>query len=141
MSYAALIVPGMNDLRRFDVIVTITREDGNLPDPAKFAVAARHAASGRAVDGDLMLLTRPRKSSRAWWLPGHRMHAQPWPSPWPWCPKRCGRPATFPMAGSTQVLKDRPSTLITSLDVARPVPSGPVSVAFRSSSWSNPGRS
>ena len=61
MSYAALIVPGMNDLRRFDVIVTITREDGNLPDPAKFAVAARHAASGRAVDGDLMFAYTAQK--------------------------------------------------------------------------------
>jgi hypothetical protein len=61
MSYAALIVPGMNDPRRFDVIVTITREDGNLPGPAKVAVAARHAASGRAVDGDLMFAYTAQK--------------------------------------------------------------------------------
>ncbi len=61
MSYTALIVPGMNDPRRFDVIVTITREDGSLPDPAKFAVAARHAASSRAVDGDLMFAYTAQK--------------------------------------------------------------------------------
>jgi hypothetical protein len=61
MSYAALIVPGMNDPRRFDVIVTITREDGNLPDPAKFAVEVQHAASSRAVDGDLMFAYTPQK--------------------------------------------------------------------------------
>jgi len=51
----------MNDPRRFDVIVTITREDGSLPGPAKFAVAARHAASSRAVDGDLMFAYTAQK--------------------------------------------------------------------------------
>jgi hypothetical protein len=47
MSDPALIVPDMNDLRRFDIIVTITREDGHLPDPAQFAIAACRAASRR----------------------------------------------------------------------------------------------
>jgi hypothetical protein len=61
MGYAALIVPGVNDPRRFDVIVTITREDGNIPDLAEPAVAARHAAAGRAVDGDLMFAYTAQK--------------------------------------------------------------------------------
>src|ERR1700730_9288395 len=40
MSYPAPMVPDMNDFCRFDIIVTITREDGNLPDPTQFAIAA-----------------------------------------------------------------------------------------------------
>jgi hypothetical protein len=54
MSYLALIVPGMNDPHRFDIIVTIKREGGILPDPARFVMAARRAASNGAVDGNLM---------------------------------------------------------------------------------------
>jgi hypothetical protein len=61
MSYRTLIVPGMSDYRRFDIIVTIKRESGSLPDPAQFAVAARRAASNRAVDGDLMFACTAEK--------------------------------------------------------------------------------
>jgi hypothetical protein len=43
----------MNDFGRFDIIVTIEREGGILADPARFVIAARRAASSRAVDGDL----------------------------------------------------------------------------------------
>jgi hypothetical protein len=35
-----LIVPGMNDPRRFDVVVTITRENGDLPDPGRFTAGS-----------------------------------------------------------------------------------------------------
>jgi hypothetical protein len=40
--------------RRFGIIVTIKRKGGILPDPARFAMAARRAASNGAGDGDLM---------------------------------------------------------------------------------------
>ena len=114
MSYAALIVPGMNDPRRLDVIVTITREDGNLPDPAKFAVAARHAAAGRAIDGDLMFAYTVRKVITSMAVAG--------------TPDACSAAVVAlavvsealqvaphrPDGWSTQVLKDRPSTLTAS---------------------------
>jgi hypothetical protein len=34
---------------RYDVTVTVARDGGYLPDPAKFAMAAEQAASSRAV--------------------------------------------------------------------------------------------
>jgi hypothetical protein len=34
---------------RYDVTVTVARDDGSLPDPAVFAVAAQQAASARSA--------------------------------------------------------------------------------------------
>jgi hypothetical protein len=39
----------MNELRRFDVTVTVARDGGSLPSPAEFALAAELAASRRAA--------------------------------------------------------------------------------------------
>jgi len=61
MSHSALIVPDMNQSRRFDVIVTIKREGCSLPDPAEFVRAARRAASNRAVCGELMFACTAEK--------------------------------------------------------------------------------
>lgn len=50
MSDTGLMVSGINEpLIRYDVTVTVTRDDGYHPDPAEFAVAAEQAASSRAA--------------------------------------------------------------------------------------------
>ena len=50
MSDAGLIVLGKTEPpSRYDVTVTVTRDDGYRPDPAEFTVAAEHAASSRAA--------------------------------------------------------------------------------------------
>jgi hypothetical protein len=51
----------MND-PRFNVTVSITQEDGSLPDPDRFTAAARQAASDRPIDGDLMFAWTVRKA-------------------------------------------------------------------------------
>ena len=44
------MVSGMTEPpRRYDVTVTVTRDDSYRPDPAEFAVAAEQAASSRAA--------------------------------------------------------------------------------------------
>jgi hypothetical protein len=46
MSHITLTVPGMNKPpSRYDVTVRVAKDDGHLPDPAAFAVAASRAAS------------------------------------------------------------------------------------------------
>lgn len=37
--------------RRYDVTVTVARDDGELPEPARFAMAAEQAASSMAARG------------------------------------------------------------------------------------------
>jgi hypothetical protein len=50
MSDTGLTVPSMTEPpSRYDVTVTVARDDGSLPDPAVFAVAAQQAASARSA--------------------------------------------------------------------------------------------
>jgi hypothetical protein len=50
MSETGLSVPYMTKLsRRYDVTITVDRNDGDPPDPAEFAMAATRAASARAA--------------------------------------------------------------------------------------------
>jgi hypothetical protein len=50
MSDTGLIVPGMiAPPRRYDVTVTVDRDERHPPDPAEFAVAAERAASARVA--------------------------------------------------------------------------------------------
>ena len=50
MSDTELTVPGMVELpRRYDVTVTVDRNDSHLLNPAVFAVAAERASSARAA--------------------------------------------------------------------------------------------
>ena len=50
MSDTGLTLPDMTEPpRRYDVTVTVDRDDGYPPDPAAFAVAAEQAASARAA--------------------------------------------------------------------------------------------
>jgi hypothetical protein len=50
MSDIGLMVPGMDEPpRRYNVTITVARDDGRLPDPASFAVAADRAAWRRSA--------------------------------------------------------------------------------------------
>ena len=50
MSDTGFTVPSMAEPpSRYDVTVTVARDDGSLPDPAVFAVAAEQAASARSA--------------------------------------------------------------------------------------------
>ena len=50
MTDTGLTVPGMTELpRRYNVTVTVDRDDGHHPNPAEFAAAAERAASARAA--------------------------------------------------------------------------------------------
>ncbi len=50
MSHIGLTVPGMTEPpRRYDVTITVDRDDGTHPNPAEFAVAAEKAASARTA--------------------------------------------------------------------------------------------
>ena len=50
MSDIGLMVPGMYEpLSRYNVTITVAREDGRLPDPVGFAVAADRAAWRRSA--------------------------------------------------------------------------------------------
>ena len=50
MSDTGLTVSAMTEPPvRYDVTVTVDRDDGDLPDPAGFALAAGHAAPNRAA--------------------------------------------------------------------------------------------
>ena len=50
MSDTGLMVSGMTELpSRYDVTVTVTRDDDYRPDPAEFAVAAEQATSSRGA--------------------------------------------------------------------------------------------
>ena len=49
MSDTGLTVPGMTELPRYDVTITVARDGGSSPNPAEFAVAAEQAASARAA--------------------------------------------------------------------------------------------
>ena len=49
MSDTGLTVPGMTELPRYDVTITVDRDGGDHPDSAEFAVAAGQAASARAA--------------------------------------------------------------------------------------------
>jgi hypothetical protein len=50
MSDIGLMVPGMDEPpTRYDVTITVAREDGQRPDPVTFAAAARQAAWRRSA--------------------------------------------------------------------------------------------
>jgi hypothetical protein len=50
MSETGLTVPCMTELpRRYDITITVDRDDGGSLDPAEFAVVAERAASARAA--------------------------------------------------------------------------------------------
>jgi len=52
------MVSGMTEPpNRYDVTVTVARDDGYLPDPAEFAVAAEQAALSRNAVSGLFICT------------------------------------------------------------------------------------
>lgn len=59
MSDTGLTVQNMNEVpaRRYDITITVTRDGGDLPDPARFAKAAEQTASSMAARSVLSVHT------------------------------------------------------------------------------------
>ena len=88
MSDTGLTVPGMIELpRRYDVTVTVDRNDSHSLNPAEFAVAAEQAASARAASIASAHTAREIVSSvtsPSW----PQISPRPLPSPWSSSPAR-----------------------------------------------------